>query len=695
MEAKFVKFPQNSVYLQNKFTETMKTTILSLFCLMAMSLSAADYEVSSPNGKVKVTVTSAESVTWSVTYDGETVLLPSEINIQLQQGNKMLGLGKIGKVAKKQIKSSFENPFYKKSLVSDDYGQLLLYSNQKMTIEVRAYDDGAAYRLISGHTKPTVVKDEVAEYCFAADYQAFVPYVNDNRSGERYCYSFESYYDEQPLSAMFADSLAITPLAVCLPDGMKAIVMDAGVENYPGMFLRGERLDVRGKRNALKAVFAPYPLEQAIGGYDRLNLIPTRRADYIAQLNDRQALPWRAVVITEKDADILNCDMAQRLAPACRIADTSWIHPGKVAWDWWNNTNITGVDFASGMNTNTYLYYTDFAAKNHLEYIIIDEGWSGKESLMTGLNPDIDLQRLIAYGQKKGVGIILWSSWRNLIGNDPMGGNAVSEKVMQHYANMGIKGFKVDFFDRDDQQVIASAYQLAECAVRHQLLLDYHGLKPFGIQRAYPNIVNFEGVKGLENSKWEPRVGDGPLHDQPRYDVTAPYLRMLAGPMDYTPGAMTNAMKDHFFGNNNHPMSQGTRVHQMAMYITFEAPLQMLADSPTKYMQNQECTNFIAQIPTTFDETIALDGQLGAYTLIARRKGDVWYLAGMTDWTPRNLTVDLSFLGLGQHDADIFVDGTNASKDATDYRHIRQTVSSSDRLAIHMGSGGGWVAIIR
>ena len=276
-----------------------------------------------------------------------------------------------------------------------------------------------------------------------------------------------------------------------------------------------------------------------------------------------------------------------------------------------------------------------------------------------------------------------------------MGGNAVSEKVMQHYANMGIKGFKVDFFDRDDQQVIASAYQLAECAVRHQLLLDYHGLKPFGIQRAYPNIVNFEGVKGLENSKWEPRVGDGPLHDQPRYDVTAPYLRMLAGPMDYTPGAMTNAMKDHFFGNNNHPMSQGTRVHQMAMYITFEAPLQMLADSPTKYMQNQECTNFIAQIPTTFDETIALDGQLGAYTLIARRKGDVWYLAGMTDWTPRNLTVDLSFLGLGQHDADIFVDGTNASKDATDYRHIRQTVSSSDRLAIHMGSGGGWVAIIR
>ena len=670
------------------------STLLVPALLMSLSTWAANegkahYEVSSPNGKVKVEVTNDNTVKWSVTYDGKTVLLPSEINIQLRQANKTLGLGKIGKVSKKQIQSSFNNPFYKKATISDDYGQLLLYTNQKFTIEVRAYNDGAAYRLISGHTKSTMVVNEVAEYCFAADYQAFVPYVNDTRGGERYCYSFESYYDEQPLSKMFTDSLAITPLAVCLPEGMKAIVMDAGVENYPGMML------VKGQGNTLKAQFAPYPLAQEIGGFDRLNLVPSKRADYIAKLQGRQSLPWRAVVITEKDVDILNCDMSQRLAPACRIADTSWIHPGKVAWDWWNNCNITGVDFPSGMNTNTYLYYIDFAAKNHIEYIIIDEGWSGKESLMSNLSDEIDLKRLIAHGQEKGVGIILWSSWRNLIGNDPLGGTTVSEQVMKHYADMGIKGFKVDFFDRDDQQVIASAYQLAECAARHHLVLDYHGLKPFGIQRAYPNIFNFEGVKGLENSKWEPRSGNGPLHDQPHYDVTIPYLRMLAGPLDYTPGAMANAMKDSFFGNNDHPMSQGTRVHQMAMYTTFEAPLQMLADSPTKYMQNQECTDFIAQVPTTFHETIALDGELGKYTLIARRKGSTWYLAAMTDWVPRDLTVDLSFLGSGQHQADIFADGVNAGKEATDYLHTRKTVSSSDRLPIHLSSGGGWTAIIR
>ena len=667
----------------------MKAKFFFLFCLVSLCASAGNYEVSSPNGKVKVTITTDEGVKWSVDYDGRQVLLPSAIDIRLSQGRKTYGLGKVGKVARHAVNGSFKNPFYKKLNISDAYGQLLMYTTEKFTIEVRAYDDGAAYRLISSNKKPLTVTDETVEFCFGDDYQAFVPYVNDNRGGERYCYSFESYYDEVPLSKMYPDSLAITPLAVCLPDGMKAIVMDAGVENYPGIMLK------KGEGNVLKAEFAPYPLEQEIGGYDRLNLVPTKRADYIAKFVKQQSLPWRAVVITERDADILNCDMAQRLAPACRIADTSWIKPGKVAWDWWNNCNITGVDFPSGMNTDTYLYYIDFAAKNRVEYIIIDEGWSGKESLMEGLSPDIDLKRLIAYGKEKGVGIILWSSWRNLIGSNPLGGIAATEAVMKHYADMGIKGFKVDFFDRDDQQVIASAYQVAECAAKYHLYLDYHGLKPFGIQRAYPNIFNFEGVKGLENSKWEPRVGDGPLHNQPRYDVTAPYLRMLAGPMDYTPGAMMNAMKDSFFGNNDHPMSQGTRVHQMAMYTTFEAPLQMMADSPTKYMQNQECTDFIAQIPTTFDETVALDGQLGEYTVIARRKGSVWYVAAMTDWTARDLTISLDFIGEGQHTADIFADGVNAHKEATDYKHTQQTVTSKDRLAVHLSSGGGWTAIIR
>ncbi len=662
--------------------------ITAAFCLAAVAVQASDYKVTSPDGHIAVTVTDTDAaLTWQIDYDQQPVLLPSAIGMEWTQGKKTYGIGKVGKVAPWKHEGSYLNTFYKKEYVSDNYNQLLLYTNRHFTIEVRAYNDGAAWRLLSTNKRYQVMR-ELTEFRFPGNPQAFVPYVNDLRGGERYSYSFESYYDEQPLSAMYADSLAITPMAVCLDGGLKAIVMDAGVEDYPGMML------LKGDGNTLKADFAPYPLEQAVLGFGGLNYTPTKRADFIAKVDGPRDFPWRALVVTKRDADILNCDMAQRLAPKCRLEDTSWIKPGKVAWDWWNNTNIQGVNFRSGMNTDTYKYYIDFASKNRLEYIIIDEGWSGRESLVEKLNPEIDIPQLVAYGRERGVGVILWSSWRNMVGNNPDATVSDLEPVMKHYADMGVKGFKVDFFDRDDQPVIRSTYRIAEAAARHHLLLDYHGLKPSGIQRAYPNVVNFEGVKGLENSKWEPRNDKGPVHDQPHYDVTIPYLRMLAGPLDYTPGAMVNAVRSQFFGNNDHPMSQGTRAHQVAMYVTFEAPLQMLADSPSKYMKEQETTDFIAQIPTTFDETVAIDGQLGQYTVIARRKGKTWYVAAMTDWTERDLQIPLSFLGSGQHRASIFADGVNASKEATDYSLTNSNVSSTDKLSVHLAPGGGWVAMI-
>ena len=669
----------------------MNKAILSILFLccgaFCMNAAAQTYHVESPDGQLSVIVKSDGQLRWSIAALGTLVMEESAIGLQWStpKGKPLTTIGSNmpqPKVAVRQVSNSFATPFYKKARVEDNYGEMVVYAKD-YRVEFRAYDDGAAYRIILNKKGDVTVNSEQAEFRFTGDYPAFIPYVNDTRGGERYSYSFESLYDEVPLSKMYADSLAITPLAVCLPDGKKVVVMDAGVENYPGMML------LKGQGNCLVADFAPYVLEEKIGGFDQLNLEPTRRANYIAELRGKGevALPWRAVVVTKRDADLLNCDMAQRLARPCSLSDTSWIRPGKVAWDWWNNLNLTGVDFKTGMNTATYKYYIDFAAKNHLEYIIIDEGWSGKESLMENLSTDIDLPELIRHANAKGVGIILWSSWRCCIKD--------MDRTFAHYAQMGIKGFKVDFFDRDDQAVIRSAYAIAECAAKHHLLLDLHGLKPFGIQRTYPNIMNFEGVKGLENNKWEPRTSAGPVHDFPRYDVSAPYLRMLAGPMDYTPGAMTNATRDCYFGNNNHPMSQGTRVHQMAMYVMYEAPLQMLADSPSKYMKEQECTNFIAAIPTTCDETVALDGELGRYAVVARRKGSTWYVGALTDWTERDLQIDLSFLGNGSHQAVIFADGTNAAKEATDYRRSEQTLTSADRLTIHLAPGGGWTAIIR
>lgn len=505
---------------------------------------------------------------------------------------------------------------------------------------------------------------------------------------------------------MYKDSLAITPLAVSLPDGKKAVVMEADVENYPGMYLlkgtssstvSGVFSSDASTDYSIHAAFPPLPLKEEIGGYARLNLVPTERANYIAEKVTK--LPWRIVLVTDEDKQLVGNDIAKVLGPACRVKDTSWIKPGKVAWDWWNNTNITGVDFRAGINTETYKYFVDFARNNHLEYIIIDEGWSDPEDLLV-FSDKMDMAGIINYAKENGVGVILWSSWRNLVqrGHDKM------EAIMKHYGDMGVKGFKVDFFDRDDQKAINSVCEIAACAAKHHLLLDLHGMRPFGVQFSYPNIVNIEGVKGLENSKWEPRTGDGPLHDQPRYDVTIPFLRALPGSFDYTPGAMVNAVRSQFFGNNDHPMSQGTRVHQMAMYTIFDAPLQMLADSPTKYMQNQECTDFISQIPTVYDQVVPLDGKLGEYVVVAKRKGNKWYIAAMNNWQARDLTVDLSRLvtpngttgNLEKMNgkANIFADGINADREATDYKHTYRQVTSGDKFQIHLAPGGGWTAIV-
>lgn len=631
-----------------------KTILLTLLVTFVMNVSAKDYTIKSPDGQLQITIhANADKLTWEIRHGATIVLTPSEIGLN----------GHLTKMSGKVVKNT------------------AVIRNKLVSVEFRADNDAAAYRMRLLTKKPSVIKEETAEFNFDADYNAFIPYVNDNRGGERWCYSFESYYDEQPLSKMFKDSLAINPLAVRLPDNKLAVIADMDATDYPGMML------LRHGTHHLRAAFAPYPLEEEIGGFNRLNLVPTKRADYIAKFNGAAELPWRIVLVTTNDAQLLSANLPQRFGKKSQLTDTSWIKPGKVAWDWWNATMLTGVPFRAGMNTDTYRYYIDFAAKNGIEYIIIDEGWSTDESLRSELNPDIDLLNLLPYAKQKGVGIILWTSWRNCINN--------TEEDFSYYAGLGVKGFKVDFFDRDDQLVMQSAWRIADCAARNHLLLDLHGYRPTGIQTAYPNIVNFEGVKGLENSKWEPRVGDGPLHNQPRYDVTAPYLRMLVGPMDYTPGAMTNATRAQFFGNNDHPMSQGTRAHQVAMYTIFDAPLQMMADSPTKYEREQPTTDFIRQIPTVFDEIKVIDGRIGEYIVLAKRKGSTWYLAAMTNWTPRDMEIPLNMLSAGTHNAEIFADGINADRDATDYCKLQQQVGKNDVIKIHLAPGGGWSAIIK
>ena len=646
-----------------------KLRLLFVVATLLMSVAAIardyDYMISSPDGRLTVCVTVNNQLCWSVNLDGKPMLIYSPIGLETTADTFGKNV-KVTKAADKKLK---------------DFGSLTLTFRGGYSVEWRAYDDAGCYRITLPKGKKVTVKNEIAQFRFNDDDKCFVPYVNDLRDGDKWSSAFECYYDHQKLSEMYNDSLAITPFAVCHADGYKSVILETGVKNYPGMYL------VKGEGNSLTAKFPNVPLKWVKGGMNDLNMMATERAGYIAK--DAAQLPWRVVMAVSNDAQLLGNDIVSRLGAPGKLTDTSWIRPGKAAWDWWNNWNISGVDFRAGINTDTYLYYIDFAHDNGLEYAVLDEGWSDPEDLMK-MSDKMDISKIVDYAKERGVSIILWSSWRNMVQR----GAQKMDEVMDYYSRMGVKGFKVDFFDRDDQLAVNSAYQVAEAAARHHLILDLHGFKPNGMQTEYPNILNFEGVKGLENSKWEPKVDGHPLHDQPLYDVSIPYLRNLIGPMDYTPGAMVNATPDQFYGNNAHPMSQGTRVHQMAMYVVFYGPLQMLADSPTKYKKEQECTNFIDGIPTVWDETVPLSGKMGEYVALARRKGNVWYVGAMTNGESRDLTLDLSKLKVQGKTMDIFGDGVNADREATDYAHLSATVAADGIVNVHLAPGGGWVCRI-
>ncbi|MDE6190045.1 MAG: glycoside hydrolase family 97 protein [Muribaculum sp.] len=656
-------------------------TAVAVCGIASVAMSAKEYRLSSPDGHLKVTVDAGKRLSWSLMHDSTCVIAPSPVSLSLE-GGKVLGAApRVNKVSTRKVNTSFATPFYKKSEVSDVYNEMTLRLSDGLSVIFRVYDDGAAYRLALDGKGTRRVTSEEAVFNFAGDYKAFIPYVNDLRDASYpYSYSFESYYDESPLSGMYADSLAIVPLLVELPHGKKALVMEGGLEGYPGMFL------VKGdSANSIEARFAPESVSEKIGGFNSLNLIPVETAPYIAEIETPVMLPWRAVAVTTSDTQLADNDMAQRLAAPLRIADTSWIKPGKVAWDWWNNWNVTGVDFPAGMNTPTFKYYIDFAAENGLEYIIVDEGWS-RESLMNPVE-GMDIAELARYGKEKGVGVILWARWRDV--------DKEMAEAFPYYAGLGIAGFKVDFFDRDDRRVVESMSKIAGLAAQNHLLLDLHGMKATGIQRTYPNVVNFEGVKGLENYKWLPVTDGKPGVDVMRYDVTAPFIRMAAGPMDYTPGAMTNAAPGNYRSINDAPMSFGSRAHQLAMYVVYEAPLQMLADSPGAYRGNPESLQFISAIPTVFDETRVISGEVGEYVAIARRKGDIWYVGALTSLTPRDLQIPLSFLAPGVvYEAVTMSDGVNVGRNGSDCRRDELRVTSGDVLDAHLASGGGFAAII-
>lgn len=642
------------------------------------------YTLASPNKNITVGIDVSEGVTYHITLDGKSILLPSHIDLFLERLPSLNDGPTLTDKKSFAVSQMLEPEVRVKSQkIFDSYNQLSLSFSNNYTVTFRAYNNGIAYRFETDINQDIVVVDELAEFNFPDGSITYFP-----KEEGFYSHNERSYLREQ-VSDIETTDLASTPTLIETEAG-KLLITETALENYAGLWLIGSE-------KGLKGTFANYPTQKAVGEapwQDRNEPI-TRRAEYIAKSGGQRTFPWRVLAIAKQDKDLLTNQLTYQLATPSKLDDTSWIKPGKVAWDWFNANNLYGVDFDAGLNTATYKHYIDFAAEYGLEYVILDEGWYPLGDLL-GTVPNFDVPELIRYGKEKGVGIILWASWLTL--RDQF------DEAMERFQQLGAVGIKPDFFQRDDQEMVQFYWKIAKEAAERKLLVDFHGsFKPAGLRRTYPNVISREGVKGLEWNKWS-------YDSTPEHNTTLPFIRQVAGPMDYTPGVMSNAIGPAAFKNikysgkdSNHqdftirfmrPMSQTTRVHQMAMFTVFESPLQMMADTPSQYRKNSECAEFIARVPTVWDETIALEGSIGDFVMVARKHQTTWFIGAMTDENARTLQLDLSFLEEGKWKMVIFEDGPNAKHWAEDYQSKTLEVTNETKLNISLAPGGGYTARI-
>ena len=653
--------------------------ILALFALCALSAQAQKaYQLASPDGKLKTTINTGAQLTYDITFNGQQVLQASPLSMTLDNGEVWGENDKPSKATRKSVDGEIKSPFYRADEIDEEYNELTLQF-KGFNVVFRAYDDGIAYRFVNKGKKPFNVVDELVNYQFPTDATASVPYVKPRKGVNKYANSFENYYANVPLSKVDQEKLVFLPIVVSMENNVKVCITEVDLENYPGLYLTGQG------NTQLLGDFAPYPKKQEQGGHNMLQMNVLEVEDYIAKVDKPRNFPWRVAIVTDEDKELASTNLSYLLAEPSRLEDISWIKPGKIAWDWWNAWNLDGVNFETGVNNDTYKAYIDFASKNGIEYVILDEGWAVnlKADLMQVV-PEINLEELIAYANKKNVGLVLWAGYHAF--------NRDMENVCRHYAEMGIKGFKVDFMDRDDQEMTEFNYRAAQITAKYKLLLDLHGMyKPAGLNRTYPNAINFEGVNGLEQMKWE----ENPTA-QVEYDVMIPFIRQVAGPMDYTQGAMRNAAKGNYYPCYTEPMSQGTRCRQLALYVILESPFNMLCDTPSNYEREQECTDFISAIPTVWEETIVLDGKMGEYIITARRNGDTWYIGGLTNWDARDLEIDLSFLDDDKaYSGKLFKDGLNAHRIGRDYKSETIQAKKGNKMKVHLAPGGGFALILK
>ena len=622
--------------------------------------------LTSPNGRIAVAVhTTPPGLSYDVLYDGKPLLAGATLAL-IVDGVRLGATPRITAVARTSTDAVVEPPVRQTAAsLADKHNELRLACAGGYAIVFRAYDLGVAYRFETALPRAQVkITGEEATFRFVTDAGVFYP------KEESFFSHNERQWKRVRLGELQPTSLGSIPAIVETAAGPKVAIAEADLEDYPGLWLRGTG------GPALTATFPPYPLEEKLTR-DR-DFRVTRAADYLAVTRGRRTFPWRVLGVAEKDTDLVGNPLCYLLARPSEIADTSWIHPGKVAWDWWNALNLRDVPFKPGVNTETYQAYIDFAAQYGLEYIILDEGWYKPGDLLS-VTPTIDMPKLLAYARAKHVGIILWAVWKTLADQ--------FEPALAQFSKWGIAGLKIDFMQRDDQPVIQFYWRVCRALAERKMLVDFHGgIRSILMTRTWPNLLTAEGVQGLEHDKWSNAT-------EPEHDVTLPFTRMFLGPMDFTPGAMHNADRAHFKPIFNAPMSLGTRCHQLAMYVVYESPLQMLADSPSNYRQEPDAMSFLGPVPSVWDETRVLDGKLGDYVVVARRRGDRWYVGAMTNWTSRDIEIDTGFLAEGVWTLTAFVDGPQAATDATDYQRLSVAAHRNIAIKATLAPGGGMVGV--
>lgn len=655
--------------------------IIFLCCLFALEVHAQKtFDLVSPDGTLNTTVSISDKLTYDIRCNGNLILSPSSLSMTLDDGTVWGKQPRLLRASRKTVDEKVPSPFYRQSEMRNHYNALTLEFKKGWSVEFRAYNDGIVYRFTSYIDKPFNIMNEEVAYTFPENFKVnasyVVPRIKDGSLESQFYNSFENTYTTTTISELDKNRLMFLPLVVEANDGVKVCITESDLESFPGLYLSTGKEE----RNTLNGIHPAYPKKSVQGGHNMLQMIVKEREAYIAKVSGKRAFPWRMAIIAKQDKELVESNLSYLLATPSCLEDISWIKPGKVAWEWWNDWNLDGVAFKTGVNTETYKAYIDYAASNHVEYVILDEGWAVnlKADLMQ-IVPELDLKGLIDYAKSKNVGIILWAGYYAF--------ERDMENVCRHYAEMGVKGFKVDFMDRDDQEMVDFNYRAAQTCAKYKLLLDLHGMyKPSGLNRTYPNVLNFEGVHGLENMKWSSKNVD-----QVKYDVMIPFIRQVAGPIDYTQGAMRNAVKESYYPCYSEPMSQGSRCRQLALYVIFESPLNMLCDTPSNYEREAECSNFITRIPTVWDETRVLDGKLGEYIITARRKGNIWYVGGITNWQERDVELDFSFLGEQVFCGTLFKDGVNAHRVGRDYCCETINVDRKTNLKIHLAPGGGFV----